>query len=462
MKQRGYIFLKVVLPLIYILIFLPQLNNQIAPNNHNLIITLTTIENWMDEGALHHNFNLVHSWGNEGDKNVCYYKRVMNEEGRNYFVSYPPFATILIYPFLQMFPKEYLPFGFKLFGMILHLLTYLALLVLFRERSEFQRLFGAAVFLFFPASIVLSGMYYPEQLILFLAVLLAFVIQDKKSPVLIGILSFLLIYTDWLGALIIGSLLLMRLLKKGKIPLDYLLIGGLSGGLILIFQYSLIDGLDGLIRGLKIRYLERSGIFPQEYSDRGVNLFSSESFLFLKHHFLHASGVALGIILLLKPKFKQTNVLFWVLILPIGIHLILLFNSNILHYQNLSKVGLLLAVIGSTITKEGKLSWTIAPIIILYAYLSCLSYWEDYAIDQSLSEEAAFIKAKNDPNKVMVIEQNGFGENLVILSYLTKRNLVWSSSIEGAQKILESSNQKEFLLFNLKGRSITSGLALNP
>ena len=114
MKQRGYIFLKVVLPLIYILIFLPQLNNQIAPNNHNLIITLTTIENWMDEGALHHNFNLVHSWGNEGDKNVCYYKRVMNEEGRNYFVSYPPFATILIYPFLQMFPKEYLPFGFKL------------------------------------------------------------------------------------------------------------------------------------------------------------------------------------------------------------------------------------------------------------------------------------------------------------------------------------------------------------
>ena len=91
-----------------------------------------------------------------------------------------------------------------------------------------------------------------------------------------------------------------------------------------------------------------------------------------------------------------------------------------------------------------------------------MSYWEDYAIDQSLSEEAAFIKAKNDPNKVMVIEQNGFGENLVILSYLTKRNLVWSSSIEGAQKILESSNQKEFLLFNLKGRSITSGLALNP
>ena len=143
MKQRGYIFLKVVLPLIYILIFLPQLNNQIAPNNHNLIITLTTIENWMDEGALHHNFNLVHSWGNEGDKNVCYYKRVMNEEGRNYFVSYPPFATILIYPFLQMFPKEYLPLGFKLFGMIFHVLTYLALLVLFRERSEFQRLFGA-------------------------------------------------------------------------------------------------------------------------------------------------------------------------------------------------------------------------------------------------------------------------------------------------------------------------------
>ncbi len=460
MKQKGYIILKVVLPLIYILIFLPQLNNRIAPNNHNLIITLTTIENWMEEGALNHNFNLVHSWGNEGDKNVHYYKRVMNDEGRNYFVSYPPFATILVYPFLQLFPKAYFPFGFKLFGMLLHILTYLALLVLFRRRTDFQRLFGAAVYLFFPASIVLSGMYYPEQLILFLAVILAIAIQDKKSSVLIGLLSFLLIYTDWLGVLIIGSLLLMQLLKKGNVPMFPMLIGAFSGVILLIFQYSLIDGLDGLIQGLKIRYLERAGIFPKEYSDRGVNLFSSESFQYLKDHFLHASAVLLAIVLLLKPKMKQTNLLFWVLILPIGIHLILLFNSNILHYQNLSKVGLLLAVIGSTVTREGKLSWVIAPIMILYADLACLSYWEDYAVDQSVYEDAAFMKGNNDPNKVMIIEQDGFAENLVILSYLTKRNLVWSTSIEDAQKMLESSNQKEFVLLNLEERSITSGKVL--
>lgn len=461
MKQKGYIILKVVLPLIYILIFLPQLNNQIAPNNHNLIITLTTVENWMEEGALNHNFNLVHSWGNEGDKNVHYYKRVMNEEGRNYFVSYPPFATILIYPFLQIFPKEYLPLGFKVFGLLLHILTYLALLALFRGRTEFQRLFGAAVFLFFPASIVLSGMYYPEQLILFLAVLLAVAIQNKKSPIFIGLLSFLLIYTDWLGVLIIGSILLMQFLKKGYVPMFQILIGAFSGVILLIFQYSLIDGLDGLIQGLKIRYLERAGIFPEEYSDRGVNLFSSESFQFLKNHLLYSSALALAIILLLKPKLKQTNLLFWMLILPIGIHLILLFNSNILHYQNLSKVGLLLAVVGSTITKEGKLSWVITLIMILYADLACLSYWEDYAVDESIYEEAAFVKENNDPYKVMIIEQDGFGENLVILSYLTKRNLVWSNSIDEAQKMLEPSNQSEFVLLNLRERSITSGKVLN-
>lgn len=461
MKQKGYVILKVVLPLIYVLIFLPQLNNRIAPNNHNLIITLTTIENWIEEGTLNHNFNLVHSWGNEGDKNVHYYKRVMSEEGRNYFVSYPPFATILIYPFLQLFPKAYLPFGFKLFGMLLHILTYLALLVLFRGRTQFQRLFGAAVYLFFPASIVLSGMYYPEQLILFLSVLITITIQNKKSPILIGFLSFLLIYTDWLGVLIIGSMLIMQLLKKRNVPMFHMLIGAFSGVILLVFQYSLIDGLDGLIQGLKIRYLERAGIFPEEYSDRGVNLFSSQSFQFLKDHFLHASAIVLTIVLLLKPKLKHTNLLFWVLVLPISVHLILLFNSNILHYQNLSKVGLLLAVVSSTVTLEGKRSWIIAPIIILYADLACLSYWGDYAVDQSVYEDSAFIKANNEPNKVMIIEQDGFGENLVILSYLTKRNLVWSNSIDDAQKMLESSNQREFVLLNLKQRSITSGKALN-
>ncbi len=82
-------------------------------------------------------------------------------------------------------------------------------------------------------------------------------------------------------------------------------------------------------------------------------------------------------------------------------------------------------------------------------------------MDQSVYEDSAFIKANNEPNKVMIIEQDGFGENLVILSYLTKRNLVWSNSIDDAQKMLESSNQREFVLLNLKQRSITSGKALN-
>ena len=450
-----------VLPVVYLLIFLPQLSNKIAPNNHNLLITLTTVENWMEEGAVEHNFNLVHSWGNEGDLNIHYYKRVVNEAGRNYFVSYPPFATILVYPFLQLFPKEYLPIGFKLFGMLVHLLTYLALLILFKGKRPFQRVFGASIFLFFPASIVLSGMYYPEQLVLLLLICFAIVLQRRTNLVLIGFLAFLLVYTDWLGILAIASVFLMKILKKGNAPLVPIIAGSLLALLLLVFQYSLIDGWDGLMQGLKIRYLERSGIFPKVYSDQGVNLISSESIHFVKNHLLHSSIISLIIIILLKPKFKNLEVLFWVVSVPIILHLFLLFNANILHYQNLSKVGLLLSVIAANVSREGKVKWLLAPVIILYADLACLSYWEDYPVNSKIYEEAEFIKKEADPSKVIVVEQEGFSENLVILSYLTKRNLVWSNSDERTRQILSEAKQREYILFDLKGKKATSKVFLN-
>ena len=254
-KNGRYKILKIILPLIYLLIFSSQLNNRIAPNNHNLIITLTAIENWGKDGIENHNFNIIHSWGNEGDLNVHYYKRVMNKDGRNYFVSYPPLSFILIYPFLKCLPTDLYPIGYKFFGGVIHILTYILLLIFLQSKTKFQQIFGAATFLFFPSSIVLSGMYYPEQLIILIVILFAMAIKNSWSGLWLAVLSFLMVYADWLGIIVIGGVFMAFKLKRITIPIYPILLGALIGGSLLIFQYSLIDGIEGLIHGLKIRYL---------------------------------------------------------------------------------------------------------------------------------------------------------------------------------------------------------------
>lgn len=447
-KIRFYNFIKWLLPFIYLLIFSSQLNNKISSNNHNLLITLTTVENWDIDGIENHKFNIIHSWGNAGDLNIHYYKRVMSKEGRNYFVSYPPLSFILVYPFLKCFPNYLYPFGFKIFGVLIHIITYLMLFCLFRKKSKFQQILGAASFLFFPASVVLSGMYYPEQLILLLIVFFAIGLKNNWNKIWLGVLSFLMVYTDWLGYLIIVGFITEFIVNKQKRCMYPILIGALFGSVLLFFQYSSIAGIDGLIQGLKVRYLERAGIFPEKYSDRGVNLISGEALIYLKAHLVPAVLFSLIIMLVLKVKIRAVTTELYIIIFPILIHLIVLFNSNILHFQNLSKLGIVVAILLSTVTIKTNLKY-LAIFLPFYSFFVCWWYWSGYPVNEQVYVNARIIKTKNKSDSVMIIHQESFSESLVILSYLSKRNLIWANSRGQINKILTSSNQSKYVLLKL-------------
>lgn len=446
-------WIKWLLSVIYLVIFAPQLSNEIATNNHNLIITLTTIENWDNEGISNHNFNLIHSWGNPGDLGVHYYKRVMNQEGRNYFVSYPPFATIAIYPFLKLLPQAYYPIGFKLFGMFIHILTFFLLLHLLKKLKYEHALFSAALFLFFPASIVLSGMYYPEQLILLVLILLTSQILKGTKLIALGFLSFILVYTDWLGWIaitVIGASYLFQFKLVRQSQFYAIVLGGIIGGGLVAFQYSLIDGVEGLIHGLKIRYIERAGLFPERYSDRGVNIVSFNSWVYYLVHLGPLLLIPVVLALVFKYRFRAIHpVVFCVIVLPILIHLVVLFNSNILHFQNLSKLGLLFCFLPLQKLQSKFVPLTILGLL-LYGFFVSNWYWEKYPVDQKNYADARRIKSNNRSNDVVIVSLPQFEERLVLLSYLTQRNLVWAANIQDVQEILEESNQTDYVWIDLE------------
>lgn len=440
----------------------PYIHNKISNNNHNLIITLTTVENWLAEGADFHNYNLIHSWGKPGDKGIHYYPRVMNQNGRNYFVSYPPFSFLLFYTVVRLIQPDNLVIFFKVFGVIIHCLTFVIILAYLRRKiNENIAILLAGLFLFSPSNIVLSNMYYPEQFVLLLLIILVF-IHDLyngkfKSLIYIG-LGFLLVYSDWLGFLTVISFGFYQLfLERGKKKIvDFgFLFGGLLGGLLFVLQYSFIDGIEGLIQGMKIRYIERSGVFYEKYSDRGVNLFSSNSIYYLKTHLLPSIVGIVLVLFLLKPKIKlrANNGIIWIVFFPICLHMIFLFNSNILHFQNLAKLSMLLTIGSFFFISFPKVSKTVC-FAFLSLYISCSifftsSYFDNYPKAKLTYEKAKFIRPNLNKNIPVVMIQEEFSEDLVLLNYLLKRNVIFKPNIQSVKKFLnENSNYKTALCFD--------------
>ena len=83
--------------LVSILIRLPFFNKPVRSGNFSQIITLTTLENWETQGLKACHFCPVLTWNNPADKFISFYKRVEDQKGNNYFVSFPPFAFLFAY-----------------------------------------------------------------------------------------------------------------------------------------------------------------------------------------------------------------------------------------------------------------------------------------------------------------------------------------------------------------------------
>jgi hypothetical protein len=425
-----------------------------------LIITLTAIENWTEDGALSHNFNLINSWGKPGDIDVHYYPRVMSEQGRNYFVSYPPLSFIAFYGVVNIFNPSNLVVAFKLFGVLIHILSFwLVFYILKGKTSLWTANLLCGLFLFFPSSIVLSMMFYPEQLVILLMLVFIIIIESRHGVTkncLLLIVSFLLVYCDWLGVLLIGSVVFFNIIiseiKEIK-ESTFLVLGGLIGGVFLLIQYSSISGFESLFNGMKLRYLERSGVFSETYSDRGVNLYSSNTIVYLYKHLLPTvSGVIFSLFLL---DFKKVQILkskwFWITIIPIVLHMILIFNSNILHFQNLAKLSIIF-VLGITLWLTKK---EIKPIIVCSVLALNISmsnyivtnYFNNYSTSTSIYNKAEFINTYVKDENVCIILQEDFTEDLVLLSYLTKRNVICQKDVVSARKYFNSLGLNRKLTF---------------
>jgi hypothetical protein len=65
-------------------------------NNVAHIFMLQTMKIWQQESALKSNFTMKQTFPDKGNKFVTYYKRYMDSEGNNYYVSHPSLSQFIV------------------------------------------------------------------------------------------------------------------------------------------------------------------------------------------------------------------------------------------------------------------------------------------------------------------------------------------------------------------------------
>lgn len=337
--------------------------------------TLLTLKIWERGGGPEHfHFSPVYTFQGAMNKHMGIFRGVKDEKGDYYYVSYPPFAFIAPYYAIKLTGGGFTVFNLQLFSLLIHFLSAVLLFFLLLElrNKKLSRdvfipawlayllyLFSAGN-LWFHANVYFVDAFMQMFVFLQLYVYLRIWKSDHvsyRSLLALSLVTFLAIYTEWLGLLIafcFGIALLVKWMRKRNrnlilVALVLLLFSILSLGAT-FYQYSSIAGAEQFMEESFRKYNLRSGHAGVEGSEHGFSISNPDSYTYLKEHYtknyhytLQMSALLFALTLFLfffyrKAVHGDVVFLFSVLFCALLLHHLLFFNFNAVHDFSTMKV----------------------------------------------------------------------------------------------------------------------------
>jgi hypothetical protein len=288
------IFFKKTLPVLLlvflasVLVRLPQIGRPMSKHHEFCTaVSLRIIQIWYDNGIESYGFNPVMNYSRPADKFINNFAnasgKMLDTAGNYYYVSHPPMAYYFPYVVFKLLHIRPDVVPIQVLNMFFHFLAALfiyftvCLLSFNRARSylHFPSLVAYTVYLFLPATLWFQGNVYMSDMAVHLPfvigvyIALKMIIRQKfhvpKYIIGYSAISFLMIYTSWLGVffafgVVVYSLLHVRSNKGFRVLIwSTILISFLAIRLI-TYQYSQINGIEAYVSEVFNRYLLRGSV----------------------------------------------------------------------------------------------------------------------------------------------------------------------------------------------------------
>ncbi len=279
----------VLLFLLALVVRLPHINRPLSCQNEVLTaMSMVTLENWQSQGALEHRFCLLQTYPLKTDRFIMNRgMRLMDEDGKGYYTSFPPFSIMFAHALFRLIRIEPSVLGLQIMNLILHflaaILIYLTVDTIAPEgpARRYGALLAGAVFIFLPANLWYFSNTYSWDIFwhylwiggLYVVARLDLAVSKYRPPgiyvPLLGVITFLLVYTDHHGTFFALSLIVYSLvrLRTGR-DRNSLIIATVAASaaaiLLCLLQYSAIAGPGNLCRGLLAAARQRSILSPSD------------------------------------------------------------------------------------------------------------------------------------------------------------------------------------------------------
>jgi hypothetical protein len=502
-RQKSYsLFLVLALAIIFlisVLIRLPDLNKPLGVRYEELTLdTLIRLENWKEQGALHHYLVPIDTYKNRADHNIKTWCGTLTENGQCYYLSYPPLAVILAYIPPALIHFQLTPIYLQIMNLFLHLLSavfiFLLTALLTKHSSEkndyIAPVLAYTFYLFTPLLLIFhSESYFSDGVVMpffigsiyFLLRLLIKEQTKKYEFIIFGLLIFLACYAEWLGillALAIGLCCLFnRKEKKFRLILLITFIGASTAILLTTWQFFSVAGTEIASKNITSKLLYRSGIkLSDTLTIENPELFSrfnrNEINAWLKIPFYYIGAFNFFLILMViagckllslrrKNVSSKSNYQLWMYFvfvagLPPLLYHLLLFQWSTLHSFSPIKAAPLIIIVGTILiaaalkTALQKNFWPIAIgvtlTLMLFSFISftCVHSYSVKEIGQhiknlSASDETIFLLSKST-------DRIAKG---VLYSYYAKRNIADWNNLDQAKSLLKSNNLTKGILFEI-------------
>ena len=502
---RSYILTSLILIFLFLVTFYIRysyLTYKVPSIEQGNIMLLSSLENFFKRGIVNSYFSPVATWANKGDRNLSYYSQVQENADNNYYISHPPFTFLLTYSIFKIFhltPNEY---SLQILGLILHLIgaffVYLIVLEYFDKKGlvlYFPAIISYVTYLFIPVMMNLHLFHIfcetfvqPFWIIGIYSALLIFKERERKVTrfelIFLGFTVFLMIYTEWLGVFFAFSMCFVCFYYSHKdrkyiSVFNTTVISGALALLLIVIQYSRINGFWFFIDNIYTKLILQNGYFGDQINNQGLSLLNADSYILLGRQLNDLMGgfgylflfmfLATIFITIRKKNFtlklsQDVRYMVMLSLVPPVLYFLVFFNSSLIHYIYIAKFAVPISIFSAIIYKKLILSFkqTTAFVIVfgvvkvvvilvsVYLFLTKTPFDNNYTY---LSDVSEIIQNNSNTDETIFINIHTQTYNpLVFLSYESKRNLMYANDLYQAKKLLKDNNKSKgvFFTFNQK------------
>lgn len=379
-KQKLFYCIIFSLFILSVVVRLPNLNRPLGRHHEWLSSTVLRHQQiWYENGALKYKFLPIMTYNNKADKNINNQASQKDAAGNFYYTSYPPFAYIFPYIIFRAFNiyPDVLPL--QIFNIIMHFIScffiYLIVSLVTRKhyvsRLNIPAILGFAVYLFAPetlwfhSNVYMSDMLVQPFFIIGIYIFLKLIVNEQKPIyyILLGIINFFMIYTEWLGVFFAFSVFLYALVNIKKKAMRRILliiiITSIASLILTVWQYSQISSFYDFIGASIEKCLFRSG--AAQHTDHNLHYWDIQSWRRINRHYVFGYLpflivlYAVGFLYFILRKKRFTKNIFhknrieiitlYLCLTPVIIHHLLFFNFTAVHDFSVLKDGVFISVL---------------------------------------------------------------------------------------------------------------------